>query len=1144
MKLLLPFLFAVSLLTTLAHAQSLSGILSGTVTDPSGAAIPGATISVRNTATQAIRTAETNAGGDFTFPTLEPGVYNLSATANGFKTLERTGINVSASERLPVGTLILAIGDQAERITVEARGAVVQTASSERSAVITSAQVDNLAIRGRSVTSLLGLLPGVVELANPEAPAGTSNFSVLGGRANTNNVMLDGVGVSLPGGAPNLSLTVSMDAVSEVKVQLSNFQAEFGRTSGANVQIVSKSGTKEFHGGGSYFKRHEQFNANNFFNNRNGLNRPRYRYNTWTYNIGGPVLIPKLFNRNRDKLFFFWNWEHWPQKNASAVRTSAMPSAAERAGDFSQSLDVNGARIDVRDPLNGQLFPGNVIPASRLDANGQALLKIFPQPNFFDVNISRRAFNYVTQWEEENPLTFGTLKLDYNLGSKGTLSGTYSQQSNGGRFANGAAGGINTPFAAVMTDRSSLNRLVGIRYNHIFSPTLINELSVGGVKSGARFVMTEDELRKVQRATYGFNAGQFSDAGNSLGLMPGMSFGGITGAAGMNYDGRFPLNNGRSNIDITNNLSKIFRSHTIKAGLFFQRLGQNDGPWANNFNGNFDFGRNVNNPLDSNHPYANAVLGNFNAYSEATSRPTPNIFSRGLEFFAQDTWKANRRLTLDFGIRFHYFEPFWQPDDRLAGFDPGRFDGASQVQLLRPALVNGRRVAQHPITGQVFPVTLIGAVAPNSGNPVNGIVIASEDKSYPRALIEPSGIITAPRVGFAYDPFGDGKTAIRAGFGLFYSRYLGYAFSAANAYPIVQTPVVQFGSISSFRGAQGALFPTGSIAWERNMKVPYVMNMSFGVQRDIGFGTVVDVSYVGALGRHLSWERSLQDIPVGTRFLPSNADPTNTRVPLPDNFIRPLTGYADIGYREGAASSNYHSLQVTGNRRFARGFEFGLAYTWSKALDFVDGDNGRIATVVNPRTWNYGLAAFDRTHILKLNWLWNLPTHAYKSAPVRLALNGWQLSGISTFASGEPQGIGFSQVIAADITGTPSIAPRIDVLSSPYLPPGERTFSRNFRTDVFRLPARGTTGNAAKTLVRGPGISNWDISAIKTFPIRERVSFQFRAEFYNAFNHTQFSAFDTTARFDSSGNQVNARLGEFTAARNPRIVQLALRLRF
>jgi hypothetical protein len=283
---------------------------------------------------------------------------------------------------------------------------------------------------------------------------------------------------------------------------------------------------------------------------------------------------------------------------------------------------------------------------------------------------------------------------------------------------------------------------------------------------------------------------------------------------------------------------------------------------------------------------------------------------------------------------------------------------------------------------------------------------------------------------------------------------------------------------------------------------------------------------------------------LGTRFDPKNADPTNTRTPLSDLFLRPRTGYNDITYREDAGSSNYHSLQVTASQRFARSLEFGASWTWSKAMDFADGDWGAVATLVPVRVWNYGLAGFDRTHMLKVNWLWDLPKTRRSLAPARAVLNDWQISGIQTCTSGAPVGVGFSQVTAVDLTGTPSIGARIVVTGNPVLPKSERTFSQNFRTDVFALPAVGTLGNAARTLLRGPGINNWDFGVVKDFPIWERLKVQFRTEFYNAFNHTQFSSFDSTARFDATGKQVNARLGEFTAARNPRTIQFALRLRF
>ena len=259
---------------------------------------------------------------------------------------------------------------------------------------------------------------------------------------------------------------------------------------------------------------------------------------------------------------------------------------------------------------------------------------------------------------------------------------------------------------------------------------------------------------------------------------------------------------------------------------------------------------------------------------------------------------------------------------------------------------------------------------------------------------------------------------------------------------------------------------------------------------------------------------------------------------------RTFTGYNNINYREFAGSSNYHSLQASANRRFARGLQFGASWTWSKAMDFNDNDTDAVSTLVPVRVWNYGLAGFDRTHVLRANWVWDVPKSGYRNMLVKGVLNDWQVSGIATFSSGAPLGIGFGQVTATDITGSPTDGARIDVTGNPVLPKSERTFSRNFRTDVFRVPAVGTYGNSRPRLIRGPGTNNWDIAIFKTFPIREALRLQFRWEIYNAFNHTQFSALDTTARFDAQGNQVNGRFGEFTAARNARIMQFAFRAYF
>lgn len=311
----------------------------------------------------------------------------------------------------------------------------------------------------------------------------------------------------------------------------------------------------------------------------------------------------------------------------------------------------------------------------------------------------------------------------------------------------------------------------------------------------------------------------------------------------------------------------------------------------------------------------------------------------------------------------------------------------------------------------------------------------------------------------------------------------------------------------------------------------------------------MDVGYTGALGRHLWWRRNLNPVPLGANFLPSSADPTQPGRPLLPAFLRPMTGYGDVNIIENNNTSNYNSMQTVVRRRFARNLQFGVAWTWSKALTFVDEDQGlssaaNVETLVHPRVWNYGLASFDRTHVFTMNYLYSLPKTRSRFPGARLALNGWQLSGITRFISGSPMTVSFTSSTGADITGTPSLSPRVVVTGNPVLPKSERTFERYFRTEMFIAPRVGTTGNAAKYILRGPGINSWDISVFRNFKTRERLHAQFRCEAYNAFNHTQFSGVNTTARFDATGAQINTALGQYSAARRPRYIQLALRLSF
>jgi hypothetical protein len=1150
---------ALALYAAALHAQTTTGQISGSIADPSNQLISGARITLRNQAGDT-RNTTSNQTGDFVFPALVPGTYTLKVSADGFKALERTGIVLTANERRELGSLQLVLGSVTESVSVVAENVNVQTSSSERSELLSTKQMDQLSSKGRDVVALLRVMPGVTASTDNAALGdtfGTATPNISGTRNRMNTFTLDGQTGSDADLVDRFNGATSMDAIAEVKVLLNNYQAEYGRNAGAFVNIISKSGTRDFHGSAYWFKRHEQFNANDFFNNRRGQPTPLYRYNTFGGTLGGPVYIPGKFNKDRDKLFFFYSREDWRIFEPRNPRTVTVPTALERQGDFSQSR-INNNPVFVRDPQSGLpcnasnqagCFPGQVIPANRLSRNGQALLSLFPQPNFFDRNISGGNYNYVFQEITNHPKRQNMLKMDFNPTTNDRISFRGRTWWADRRGYEGLAA-FNSNWNQLYHHYLFTEDSVMTSYTRVFSPTIINEFNASYRVLGEIGAATSaNNFDPVIREKVGLGGlGQLYPAGNPLGIIPQANFGGIPSAANITYDDRLPIDAGDERYIVLDNISVTRGSHAMKFGFYFERNFASEGP-RTLFGGSFNFDADVNNPLDTSNAYANAALGVFRQYSEGSNRTTARNVIDLWEWFAQDSWKVNRRLTLDYGLRFSRATPYRFPDGDAAAFVFDKYNPNRAPQLFQSALnPAGQRASRNPVTGAFGPAVQIGAFVPGTGDITNGMVTA-QDPQYKNGFTRQQPIQYGPRFGFAYDVFGDNKTALRGGFGITKNMIpsSGLISGAGNNNPPNQfRPVIFYGTLDTFLNSPGVLSPPNVTSFEWDQKVPTVYSWTFGIQRDIGAGMILDATYVGNVARFLSQERNLNLVPYGARFRPENADPANPSTPLQENFYRQYPGLGNLTYREYSGISNYNGLQTSLNRRFMQGLQFGVAYTWSKAMDYTSGDSGGLPMYQPYRTWSYGLAAFDQQHVAVINYIWDLP-RASRIAPnrvVKAVFDDWQFSGITTLATGTPAGIGLATSDNFDFSGGGD-GTRVNI-TGPVQYVKDRNTLQWIDQGIAARPARGEFGSAGKWAFRNPGIHNWDMTLFKNIPLggENGPKLQFRWEAYNVFNHTQYSGIDTTARFNAAGQQINTTFGQVTSTRPPRQMQGSLRFQF
>jgi hypothetical protein len=1202
--------------------QSTSGSITGTVKDTAGAPIVDAVVVITEPATRLSRQVRSNNAGVFVAAQLPPGKYNISVEKSGFKRLEKNEIILNAIDLANAGDFVLEVGAVTETVTVTADSGrmEIQSESGERSGVVTGTQIKELALNGRNYQDFLKTLPGVLTgtVTGSQISSSTgrlADYSVNGSRNNQKELTVDGSSNIDTGNNTDTHASLNPDAIAEMKVLTSNFQAEYGRAGGAFIAVVSKSGTSEFHGGARYFHRHEGLNANNYFRNAQGQDlqgnqiQPRnlYRYNNVGYDIGGPIYLPKSvfgplggFNKDKDKLFFYWNQEWYEQLAPEGARNIRVPTLAERNGNFSQTVDGNGDPITIVSPITGEPYPGNIIPTQDLNLfpSGRAILNLFPQPNVS----GRNDYNYTSSVSTKYPRREDILRIDWNISERTRLTGRYTNNKEARLLSYGSfASEQSFPLSPISFPRPGRNGVLSL--THTFSPTLTNEFIFG---PSSNFIDLRPSDDNALASTHNLNVPKlFPNIG--AGYIPNFRFGGIGGilnsADGLvgqsggllgsfpntNYNG-LPFINQNHTFNFIDNLSKIVGSHTFKTGIYAQRSRKDQTVFART-DGDINFNNDANNPLNTGHPYANALLGVYNNYSQA------NNFVNGLyrywnvEGYLQDNWKATPRLTLDYGVRLSWYQPQYDVRLQTGAFNPSQYDPARAPRLYVPVCLENRYPCSGggdrravdpallvagflPTAANTQPSNFIGAYVPDTGDLANGIGQASQ--GYPRGGYDDRGVQWGPRFGFAYNLSGDGKTIIRGGAGISYDRVQGnIAFDQIANPPTVLQPQLIYGRLSDITpGQSGLLAPSPVVGYARDGHLPTIYSMSLSVQRDIGFNTVVDIAYVGTLARHLFLARELNATPFGYLFTaaaqdrtlfdngivdPINGDPSIPQAyrdaglkfdgskALPANLLRPYPGLAGIRYQENASSSNYNSLQVAVNRRFSRGFTFSASYTWSKSLGTAQAD-GNFVNPYNTRLYDYRLLDFDRTHAFVASYVYDLPKFGTRLGNNRLTrglLDGWQISGITSLISGNPfeLGVGVAGGVNANqrITGSWTEPPRYRLKGDPATGPNGLLIN----PDAFIIPELGSLGLGERTYLRNPGINNTDLAIFKNFPLGDAEKgrrIQLRLEAFNVFNHTQFSGINQNTNLSvplagggfDTGNEIFDNYGNTVISNNLR----------
>jgi len=1108
------FTILLMLCPMMMRAQELSATLAGTVTDATGAVIPHATITIVHVGVGTARVVETDATGNYVAPNLQAGTYSVTAVATGFETFKGTNIVLNVAEKHAFNIQLKA-GSVTTTVTVEDNPVSVDTESSAQAGTITGNQVSELELAGRNFQELVTLQPGVVNQMGDETGAGNTAMSVNGARTTANNWTIDGADINDSGSNGTVINAPNVDAIQEFTLQRGNYDAGYGRSGGGQVLVATKAGTSSFHGDAYEFVRNTALDSNEWFNkraqvengepNKNAVNH----HNVYGYTIGGPVFIPNVYNTDKKKTFFFWS-EEW--RKQSTPGGDSFPAATQSmlngvvAGDFT-GAPAGCATYDAASNTT-------TISPSCYSANSKVYLT-----NVFDKFPANDGNNYTFSYSAQNNFRDDIVRVDHYFSDKVHFYARYMNDNMPVDNPEGLWAGSNYPGLVDTLVNSPGKNVVG-NLTYAINPKVVNEFEFVW-SQGTYF----SSIKSGQFATSSTINSALTDqwSPDPYGKVPIVS---ITGVTGFNA-GSAPWK--ERNLDRTyfDNLTFTLGRHTLRTGFQIQQMIKTEN--AVNGEPNFSF-----------NSWGDFLVGNAASFTQTLPDIIPDLHFINSEAYFQDDWKVTPRLMLNLGVRWSRFPSVTDVKNTLSNFDPAFY--SSQ---LAPEIDASSAYATNSTAGNFIPNQYVNGMELLPATYTNGIIFpkgaacSAAQAVAPMVTCSPFGAYVnpnynadfAPRIGFSYDLDGRGKTVIRGGFGIFYDRLLDGIWEQ-NAFgnpPLAQKTTIVNAPFDDVTGGSTSvpLGPNGITATGNpTFKVPNYANFSLSVQRQLLPSTVLEVAYVGNEARHLLGEYDENQPKVAARI----TAPANTSV----NTIRPYLGYAGIISRAPVFSNNYNALQVSLDHR-SHGLQMGITYTYSKDLTTNTSDRSNVATDSYDFSLDYGPSNYNEPQNFTANYVYDLPFFKGQQGLEGRVLGGWEVSGITYLTSGtsfslsqprdpwDPDGVNIGIGLGAT---------RPDQIAAVQK---TKTVAQWFSTSSF-APAVGHFGSMSAGSLLGPGYEDWDLAAIKNVRIFERLNFQLRGEFFNAFNHESFSSVDSST--------ADGSFGQVVGGHSPRRIQIGAKLNF